>query len=59
MVVLIPTYGVAFVTDKMVYVVPMLAAMGFIAAGLFEDENTTKRLDDNNYKDYKDDGDSE
>tara|TARA_X000001036_G_scaffold427154_1_gene455436 strand:+ start:1948 stop:2079 length:132 start_codon:yes stop_codon:yes gene_type:complete len=43
----------------MVYVVPMLAAMGFIAAGLFEDENTTKRLDDNNYKDYKDDGDSE
>jgi len=59
LVVLIPTYGVAFVTDKMVYVVPMLAAMGFIAAGLFEDENTTKRLDDNNYKDYKDDGDSE
>jgi len=42
--VLIPTYGVAFVTDKMVYVVPMLAAMGFIAAGLFE-EDTTKRID--------------
>ena len=59
MVVLIPTYGVAFLTDKMVYVVPMLAAMGFIAAGLFEDENTTKRLDDNSYKDYKDDGDGE
>tara|TARA_B100000965_G_scaffold99713_1_gene81732 strand:- start:14864 stop:14998 length:135 start_codon:yes stop_codon:yes gene_type:complete len=28
----------------MVYVVPMLAAMGFIAAGLFE-EDTTKRID--------------
>ena len=29
-VVLIPTYAVAYTTDKMVYVVPMLAAMGFV-----------------------------
>ena len=59
-VVLIPTYAVAYLTDKMVYVVPMLAAMGFVAASLFED-NTTKRIeDDGQYKDYKDhDGDSE
>tara|TARA_B100001093_G_scaffold210238_1_gene201903 strand:- start:444 stop:674 length:231 start_codon:yes stop_codon:yes gene_type:complete len=59
-VVLIPTYIVAYLTDKMVYVVPMLAAMGIIAAGLFEDN--TKRIDSDNdgYKDsYKDDGDSE
>lgn len=44
----------------MVYVVPMLAAMGIIAAGLFEDN--TKRIDSDNdgYKDsYKDDGDGE
>jgi hypothetical protein len=58
-VVLIPTYAVAYLTDKMVYVVPMLAAMGFVAASLFDDENTTKRLEDDGYKDYKDDGDSE
>tara|TARA_Y100000385_G_scaffold290466_1_gene363677 strand:+ start:1166 stop:1297 length:132 start_codon:yes stop_codon:yes gene_type:complete len=43
----------------MIYVVPMLAAMGFVAASLFDDEHTTKRLDDDSYKDYKDDGDSE
>ena len=58
-VVLIPTYAVAYLTDKMVYVVPMLAAMCFVAASLFDDENTTKRLEDDGYKDYKDDGDSE
>ena len=39
-VVLIPTYAVAYPTDKMVYVVPMLAAMGFVAASLFEDNTT-------------------
>tara|TARA_B100001094_G_scaffold180436_1_gene174753 strand:- start:416 stop:544 length:129 start_codon:yes stop_codon:yes gene_type:complete len=42
----------------MVYVVPMLAAVGFVAASLFDD-STTKRLEDDSYKDYKDDGDSE
>ncbi len=41
----------------MVYVVPMLAAMGFVAASLFEDETTTKRLEeDGQYKDFKEDG---
>ncbi len=40
----------------MVYVVPMLAAMGIIAAGLFEDN--TKRIDSDN-DGYKDDGDGE
>tara|TARA_B100000282_G_scaffold262209_1_gene211583 strand:+ start:3756 stop:3896 length:141 start_codon:yes stop_codon:yes gene_type:complete len=46
----------------MVYVVPMLAAMGFVAASLFEDE-TKKRIDTDTadgYKDYKDhDGEGE
>ena len=58
LVVLIPTYAVAYLTEKMVYVVPMLAAVGFVAASLFDD-STTKRLEDESYKDYKDDGDSE
>ena len=34
LIVLIPTYAVAFWTEKMVYVVPMLAAAGFIASSL-------------------------
>ena len=43
----------------MVYVVPMLAACGFIAASLFEDD-TKKRVDTDttskDYKDFKEDG---
>ena len=59
-VVLIPTYAVAYLTDKMVYVVPMLAAMGFVAASLFEDDTTKRIEDDGQYKDFKDqDGDAE
>jgi len=44
----------------MVYVVPMLAAMTFIAAGLFEEE-TNKRIDtDTSSKDFKEfDGEGE
>ena len=59
-IVLIPTYIVAYITDKMVYVVPMLAAMGFIAAGLLE-EDTNKRIDtDTTSKDFKEyDGEGE
>ena len=57
--VLIPTYLVAYTTDKMVYVVPMLAAAGFVAASLFEDD-TKKRVDTDttskDYKDFKEDG---
>ena len=59
LVVLIPTYIVAYLTDKMVYVVPMLAAMGFVAASLLEDD-TKKRVDTDttskDYKDFKEDG---
>ena len=57
-VVLIPTYIIAYITQKMIYVVPMLAAMGFVAASLFDD-NTTKRLDDDDDSSYNEDGDSE
>ena len=32
LIVLIPTYWIAYMTDKMVYTIPMLAAMSFIAA---------------------------
>lgn len=46
-IVLIPSYLVAFLTDKMVYVVPTLAAASFLAATLKFDENqNTRRVDE-------------
>ena len=33
-IVLVPTYITAYLTDKMVYVIPMLAAVSFIAASI-------------------------
>lgn len=46
-VVLIPTWLVALVTDKMVFVVPMLAAASFFAGAVeLTDENVRRRLDD-------------
>ena len=45
MIVLIPTYTVAYLTDKMVYTIPMLAAVSFIAAS-FSKDTTTTRIDD-------------
>ena len=56
LIVLVPTYIIAYTTNKMVYVVPMLAAMGFVAAALFKDD-TEKRIDDGAYKEFKDEGD--
>ena len=44
-IVLIPTYTVAYLTDKMVYTIPMLAAVSFIAAS-FSKDTTTIRIDD-------------
>jgi hypothetical protein len=45
-IILVPTYITAYLTDKMIYVVPMLAACGFIAAALFNDK-LENRVDDN------------
>ena len=44
-IVLLPTYLVAYMTDKMVYTIPMLAAASFVAAS-FSKDATTKRIDD-------------
>ena len=49
-VVLVPTYIIAYLTDKMVYTIPMLAAMSFVAARIgkyYEEEQqtSTKRTD--------------
>ena len=44
LVVLIPTYIVAYSTEKMVYTIPMLAACSFIAAAM--QGSPTKRTDE-------------
>ena len=46
-VVLVPTYTMAYVTDKMVWTIPMLAAMSFVAARIGKaHEEVSKRTDD-------------
>ena len=51
-VVLVPTYITGYLTDKMIYVIPMLAAVSFIAASIAP--ATSRRVDEDGYK--KDDG---
>jgi len=46
-VVLIPSYTAAWLTDKMVWVVPTLAAAGFFAANIgVSNADTTRRVDE-------------
>lgn len=47
-IVLVPTYIVAYLTDKMVYTIPMLAAASFIAAsiGRIHDDDRRKTEED-------------
>ena len=47
-VVLVPTYAIAYMTDKMVYTIPMLAAMSFVAAriGRYYEDEQPKRTDE-------------
>ena len=54
-IVLVPTYVTAYFTDKMVYVIPMLAATSFIAVSLTTSPNTERRVEEDGYK-GKDDG---
>ena len=45
LIVLIPTYAVAYTTQAMVYTIPMLAASSFIAAAIKPTQHST-RVDD-------------
>ena len=45
LIVLIPTYAVAYYTQAMVYTIPMLAATSFIAAAV-KPNSTHIRVDD-------------
>lgn len=58
-IILVPTYITAYLTDKMIYVVPMLAASGFIAAAMFNDAVEKRVDDDSGYKELEGDVDAE
>jgi hypothetical protein len=49
-IVLVPTYLTAYLTDKMVYVIPMLAATSFIAISLTSSPNTERRVEEDGWK---------
>ena len=48
-IVLVPTYVTAYLTDKMIYVIPMLAAASFVAASLTS-SNANRRVEEDGYK---------
>ncbi|WP_157773128.1 hypothetical protein [Pacificitalea manganoxidans] len=52
-VVLFPSYGAAYLTGQMVYVVPTLAAAGILASSITFERQTSRRVDED------DDGDGE
>jgi len=51
MVILFPTYIVAYLTNAMIYTMPMLAARTLIAASLFNDDKTENRVDEDGSSD--------
>jgi hypothetical protein len=46
LVVLIPSYTVAYITEAMVYTVPMLAAASIVATNLYTSPQISRRVDD-------------
>ena len=52
-IVLIPTYITAYISDRMIYVIPMLAACSFIAASL-SPSRLERKVEEDGYR--KDDG---
>jgi len=49
LIILIPSYTVAYLSDKMVWVLPMLVAAGLFATTVIPD--TKKRIDDGDTND--------
>ena len=43
-IILVPSWTVAYLTDKVIYVIPMLAVSTFVTAQLFQNRN--KRLEE-------------
>ena len=55
LIIALPTYTIAFLTDAMVYTMPMLAITTVIATSIFNDKSE-KRVD-TDFKDIKEDYD--
>jgi len=45
-IILVPTYTVAFLTEAMVYTIPMLAVSTIFAQSIFDDNENYQRTDD-------------
>tara|TARA_Y100001970_G_C14185381_1_gene832292 strand:+ start:605 stop:796 length:192 start_codon:yes stop_codon:yes gene_type:complete len=52
LIIAIPTYAIAILTEMMVYTMPMLAITTVIATSLFNEKDVEKRID----LDYKESG---
>tara|TARA_B100000029_G_C17373655_1_gene887096 strand:- start:125 stop:316 length:192 start_codon:yes stop_codon:yes gene_type:complete len=52
LIIAIPTYAIAILTEMMVYTMPMLAITTVIATSLFNEKDIEKRID----LDYKESG---
>ena len=53
-IILIPSWTVAYVTEQVIYVIPMLAVCTFIVAQLFS--NQSKRIEDDGMTNIKSKG---
>lgn len=58
-IVLVPSYTAAFLTEQMVYVVPMLAATSFFAGTVDLKQRTTRRRVDDDADYQEEEGTSE
>ncbi len=47
LIILIPTYSVAFLTEMMVYTIPMLVASSIFATSLYSKNKDELRVDEN------------
>ena len=45
LIIAVPTYTIAFMTDAMVYTMPMLAITTVIATSVFNEKDNEKRID--------------
>ncbi len=52
LIIAIPTYAIAILTEMMVYTMPMLAITTVIATSIFNEKDVEKRID----LDYKESG---
>ena len=51
LVMLLPTYFVAYATKAMIYTMPMLAVCTLIAANLYDDDEVENRIDEDGSQD--------